>query len=75
MASNAVSFTQPLLDDSAQRLLYKICSLLDAWLVVRGTGSPAGVVTPAFAGQLYFDEAARKWYQSTGTTSASWVAK
>jgi hypothetical protein len=63
------------MDDTAQRLLYKICSLLDAWLVVRGTGSPSGVVTPSFAGQLYFDTSARAWYQSTGTTNTSWVAK
>lgn len=73
MAGNAVSYTQPRLDDMEQRLLFKIATVLDTWLVVRGTGSPVGVVTPGFAGQLYQDNASRAFYRSTGTTSADWV--
>jgi hypothetical protein len=74
MAGNAVSFTQPRLDDTAQRLLYKIATVLDTWLVVRGTGSPVGVVTPAFAGQLYEEEGnPRQLWRSNGTTNTSWV--
>lgn len=73
MAGNAVTYSQPLMDDTQQRLLYKIALVLDTWLVVRGTGSPVGVVTPVFAGQLYENTTGRVWYRSTGTTSANWT--
>jgi hypothetical protein len=76
MAGNAVSFTAPRLDDTAQRLLYKIASYLYVGQgfssALYGTGSPVGVVTPAFSGQLYEDNIAGVWYRSTGTTTASW---
>ena len=39
-----------------------------------GTGSPAGVVTPAYLGQHYVDTAANSVYQAYGTTSANWVS-
>lgn len=39
-----------------------------------GTGSPAGVVTPAYLGQHYVDTAANSVYQAYGTTSADWVS-
>jgi len=73
MAANAVSYSQPVLDDTAQRLLYKIATLLDTWLVVRGQGSPVGVVTPAFSGQLYEQSPGHVWYRATGTTSSDWT--
>lgn len=70
-AGNAVSYTAPRLDDTQQRLLFKIATVLDTWLVLRGQGSPVGVVTPVFAGQLY--QAELTTYRSTGLTSADWV--
>lgn len=61
------------MDDTQQRLLFKIASLLDAWLLVRGTGSPVGVVTPAFAGQLYQDTSTFTVWRSTGTANTNWT--
>jgi hypothetical protein len=76
MAGNAVSFTAPLMDDTQQRLLYKIASYLYVGQgfssALYGTGSPVGKVTPAFSGQLYQDKAAQIWYRSNGTTNTSW---
>jgi hypothetical protein len=76
MAGNAVSFTAPRLDDTAQRLLYKIASYLYVGQgfssAIYGTGSPSGGVIPAFSGQLYEDTAAQVWYRSNGTTNTSW---
>jgi hypothetical protein len=39
-----------------------------------GTGSPVGVVTPTFVGQLYTDQNGPPYglWQSTGLTSADW---
>lgn len=39
-----------------------------------GAGSPVGVFTPAFIGQLYHDTVADTYYRSTGLTSADWTA-
>jgi hypothetical protein len=38
-----------------------------------GAGSPVGVTTPGFLGQLYHDTTADTYYRSTGLTSADWV--
>lgn len=73
MAANAISTDVPVLDDTQQRLLFKICSLLDRWLVVRGTGSPVAAVTPAFSGQLYQDLSTRLYWRSNGTSASDWV--
>lgn len=65
------------MDDTAQRLLFKIATGLYNSLgfssAASGVGSPVGVVTPTFVGQLYEDTLNSVFYQSTGTTSADWV--
>ena len=75
-AGNAVSFLQPRLDDTQQRLLFKIASYLYAGLgfgsAAFGSGPPAGVTTPSFDGQLYQDTLSGSWYRSTGTTNSNW---
>ena len=39
-----------------------------------GAGSPVGVKTPGFIGQLYHDTVADAYYRSTGLTPADWAA-
>lgn len=39
-----------------------------------GAGSPVGVATPEFVGQLYHDTTADTYYRSTGLTAADWAA-
>jgi len=74
---NAVSFTAPRLDDTQQRLLFKIAGYLYNGLgfasALSGNGSPLNVVTPSFAGQLYEDKQTGTWYRSTGVLSSTWV--
>lgn len=41
---------------------------------VTGSGSPVGVVTPAYIGQHYVDTGASSVYQAYGTTNTSWVS-
>ncbi len=76
--SSAVSFTEPRLDDSIQRLLYKIALVLagsgsGSCAMQSGAGSPVGTTTPDFVGQLFYDTSANAYYRSTGLTSADWV--
>jgi hypothetical protein len=65
------------MDDTAQRLLFKIATGLYNSLgfasALLGTGSPVGVVVPVFSGQLYEDTLNSIFYKSTGITSADWV--
>ena len=76
----AATFDQPRLDDTEQRLLYKLASTIDRLPVggggsgQTGTGSPVGVATPAFVDQLYIDTTGPNYWRSTGLTSADWTA-
>jgi hypothetical protein len=45
-----------------------------AYQNLTGTATPVAAVVPAFIGQEYLDTATSKWYKSTGTTNADWVA-
>jgi hypothetical protein len=63
MAGNATTFMQPRMDDTEQRLLYKIALLLSA---ASGSGSPVGVVVPAYSNQLYYDTVGNVWYRAGG---------
>lgn len=37
------------------------------------TGNPTNIVTPAFVGQWYTDEAGPSLYQATGLTNVDWI--
>ncbi len=73
----AISTIRPGLDDTAQRLLWKIASYL--WTATglassqTGIGSPVGVATPAAVGQLYYDTNSDTFWRATGLTSADWA--
>jgi hypothetical protein len=45
---------------------------LAAQLVLTGTGSPVGNITPIFVGQLYTDNTTPGLYISTGLTNTAW---
>jgi len=76
----SATFTEPRLDDTEQRLLYKIASAVSKLPSggncggQSGSGSPVGIKTPAFVDQLYHDTTADAYYRSTGLTSADWTA-
>lgn len=49
---------------------YTLATLL---IPLQGSGTPVGVVTPAFDGQFYRDNFNVGLYQSTGTTNSEWI--
>jgi len=73
---SATTFSAPRLDDTAQRLLWKIANFL--WVTtglasaLSGSGSPVGLVVPGSVGQLYHDTLNDVYYRSTGTGAADW---
>jgi hypothetical protein len=73
----AISTIRPGLDDTAQRLLWKIATYL--WTATglstaeSGIGSPVGVVTPTAKGQFYYDTNSGRFWVATGLTSAAWT--
>lgn len=73
---------QPYLNDTEQRLLFKIARMILSGLLNGGgsvtcgalSGAGAPTIAPQFIGQLYHDTVSDSYYRSTGLTSADWVA-
>src|ERR1035437_3872753 len=59
-----------------EAIVYLLCQWSDNMKCVsqEGVGSPIGVKTPGFIGQLYYDTIANAYYRSTGLTIADWMA-
>lgn len=80
-AGGASNFDAPRMDDTAQRLLYKLASDIHRLPIGGGgsgscgaqSGAGAPTSTPDFVGQLYHDTVADAYWRSTGLTVADWT--
>lgn len=56
-------------------MVYLLCEWSNAMACTfkEGAGSPIGVNTPGFIGQLYHDSTADTYYRSTGLTNVDWT--